>query len=136
MKAPWKMVAGVLMTAAFSLPATAQTAQDRELARKICEDQSGSAFNLCVQQQLRNFNCASAISRQQCEARKQASQQCVGLFGWEFRQCTQAMLQPDCSTLSPIDRQSCELNQQAIAKCSSKQRAEHMDCLREHFSGQ
>jgi len=136
MKSPWKMIAGALMTIFFSLPATAQTAQDRELARKICEDQSGSAFNLCVQQQLRNFNCANASNRQQCEARKQASQQCAGLFGWDFRQCTQVMLQPDCSTLNAVDRQRCELNQQAFAKCSGKQRDEHMNCLREHFSSQ
>ena len=136
MKSLWKMVAGALMTLLICLPVMAQTAQDRELAQKICADQSGSAFKQCVQQQLRNFNCASASGRQQCEARKQASQQCAGLFGWEFRQCTQAMLKTDCSTLSPADRERCELNRQAIAKCSGKQRDEHMNCLRDHFSGQ
>ena len=138
MKSLWKMIAGALMTLLTCLPVMAQTAQDRELAQKICANQSGSAFNQCVQQQLRNFNCtsASAGSRRQCEVRKQASQQCAGLFGWEFRQCTQAMLKTDCSTLSPADRERCELNRQAIAKCSGKQRDEHMNCLRDHFSGQ
>lgn len=134
MKFRWKTIAGTLMSFAFCLPAMAQTAEDREIARMICKDQSGSAFNLCVQQQLRNFNCSNVSNRQQCEARNVASRQCAGLFGWEFRQCTQAMLQPDCSTLSAADRERCELNQQALTKCSSKQGEAHRACLRAHFS--
>jgi len=136
MQSPWKIIAGALMSFVLCLPAMAQTAEDRELAQMICKDQSGSAFNICVNQQLRNFNCSNAHNRQQCEARKQASRHCAGLFGWEFRQCTQVMLQPDCNTLNAADRKVCEFNQQAFAKCSSKQGAEHMNCLRAHFSGQ
>jgi hypothetical protein len=137
MKSPLMMIAGALMASAFSLPATGQTAQDRELARKLCEDQSGSAFNICVNQQLRNFDCANAGNRLQCEARKRASQQCAGLFGWDFRQCTQRMIpEVDCSTLRARERQQCELNQSAYLACSKKTGEDHMNCLRRHFSGQ
>ena len=137
MKSPLMIIAGALMASAFCLPAMGQTAQDRELARKLCEDQTGSAFNICVNQQLRNFHCANAGNRQQCETRKRASQQCVGLFGWDFRQCTQRMIpEVDCSSLRTRDRQQCELNQSAYVACSSKSGEEHMNCLRKHFSGQ
>jgi hypothetical protein len=86
---------------------------------------------------LRNFDCTNAGNRQQCEARKRASQQCAGLFGWDFRQCTQRMIpEVDCSTLRARDRQQCELNQSAYVACSGKSGEEHMNCLRRHFSGQ
>lgn len=137
MKSPLMIFAGALATIVLCFPVMAQTAQDRELANKICQDQSGSAFTICVNQQLRSFDCSSAGNRQQCEARKRASQQCAGLFGWDFRQCTQRMIpQVDCSTLRARERQQCELNQSAYVACSSKTGEEHMNCLRNHFSGQ
>ena len=137
MKSRLMILAGALMGSIFCLPATAQTAQDRELARKLCADQTGSAFKICVNQQLRNLDCTNAGNRQQCEMRKQASQQCAGLFGWEFRQCTQRVIpQTDCSTLRARERQQCELNQSAYAVCGNKSGEEHMNCLRRHFSEQ
>lgn len=137
MKSPLMILAGAVVTAAFCFPAMAQTAQDRELANKVCQDQSGSAFTICVNQQLRNFDCSNAGNRQQCEARKRASQQCAGLFGWDFRQCTQRMIpEVDCSTLRARERQQCELNQSAYVVCSKKAGEDHMNCLRQHFSGQ
>ena len=137
MKSTLMIFVGALMASIFCLPAMAQTAQDRELAQKICADQTGSSFKICVNQQLRNFDCSNAGNRQQCEARKRASQQCAGLFGWEFRQCTQRMIpEVDCSTLRARDRQQCELNQSAYVACSGKSGEEHMNCLRRHFSGQ
>jgi hypothetical protein len=137
MKSPLMIIAGALMTSLVHIPALAQTAEDRELAQKICADQSGSAFKICVNQQLRNFDCTNAGNRQQCEARKRASQQCAGLFGWDFRQCTQRMIpEVDCSTLRASDRRQCELNQSAYFACSKKTGEDHMNCLRKHFSGQ
>jgi hypothetical protein len=137
MKSPLMMIAGSLMVSLVCIPALAQTAGDRELAQKICADQSGSAFNICVNQQLRNFDCTNAGNRLQCEARKRASQQCAGLFGWDFRQCTQRMIpEVDCSTLRASDRRQCELNQGAYVACSKKTGEDHMNCLRKHFSGQ
>jgi hypothetical protein len=129
MKSPLMILAGALIASLISLPAIAETAQDRELAQRICADQTGSAFNICVKQQLRNFDCAKAGNR--------ASQQCAGLLGWEFRQCTQRMIpEVDCSTLRARDRQQCELNQSAYVACSGKGGEEHMNCLRKHFSSQ
>ncbi|MBN8463502.1 MAG: hypothetical protein J0M01_11930 [Dechloromonas sp.] len=137
MKSPSMMIAGALMASAFCLPAMGQTAQDRELARTLCADQSGSAFNTCVNQQLRNLDCTSAGNRQQCEMRKQAARQCAGLFGWEFRQCAQAVIpQTDCSTLRAGERRQCELNQTANTVCGNKSGEDHMNCLRRHFSEQ
>ena len=137
MKSPSMMIAGALMASAFCLPAMGQTAQDRELARTLCADQSGSAFNTCVNQQLRNLDCTSAGNRQQCEMRKQAARQCAGLFGWEFRQCAQAVIpQTDCSTFRAGERRQCELNQTANTVCGIKSGEDHMNCLRRHFSGQ
>ena len=137
MKSPLMIIAGALMASIFCLPATAQTAQDRELARTLCADQTGSAFKTCVNQQLRNLDCTNAGNQQQCELRKQASRQCAGLFGWEFRQCTQRVIpQLDCSTLRARERQQCELNQTAYTVCGNKSGEEHMNCLRQHFSGQ
>ena len=95
MKSPLMIIAGALITSLVCIPALAQTAEDRELAQKICADQSGSALKICVNQQLRNFDCTNAGNRQQCEARKRASRQCAGLFGWDFRQCTQRMIPGD-----------------------------------------
>jgi hypothetical protein len=137
MKSPLMIIAGALVASVLSVPASAQTAQDRELANKLCQDQSGSAFTICVNQQLRNFDCANAGNRPQCEARKRASQQCAGLFGWDFRQCTQRMIpEVDCSTLRASDRRQCELNQSAYVACSQKAGEAHMDCLRKHFGAQ
>ena len=137
MKSPLMIFVGALMASVISLPALAQSAEDRELAQKICADQSGSAFKICVNQQLRNFDCANAGSRLQCEARKRASQQCAGLFGWDFRQCTQRMIpEVDCSALRASDRRQCELNQSAYVACAKKTGEDHMKCLRRHFSGQ
>ncbi|MBL0352589.1 MAG: hypothetical protein IPP03_08010 [Dechloromonas sp.] len=137
MKSSLMLIAGALMTFIFCLPALAQSAGDRELARTICQDQSGSAFNICVNQQLRNFDCTNAGNRQQCEARKRASRQCAGLFGWDFRQCTQRMIPAvDCSTSPANDRRQCELNQSAYVACSKKTGEDHLNCLRTHFSGQ
>ncbi|MGB4910836.1 MAG: hypothetical protein WBO95_01610 [Candidatus Dechloromonas phosphoritropha] len=137
MKSSSMLIAGALMTFIFCLPALAQSAGDRELARTICQDQSGSAFNICVNQQLRNFDCTNAGNRQQCEARKRASRQCAGLFGWDFRQCTQRMIpEVDCSTSPANDRRQCELNQSAYVACSKKTGEDHLNCLRTHFSGQ
>ena len=137
MKSTLMIFVGALMGSIFCLPAMAQTAQDRELAQKICADQTGSSFKICVNQQLRNFDCSNAGNRQQCEARKRASQQCAGLFGWDFRQCTQRMIpEVDCSSLRARDRQQCERNQSAYVACSGKSGEEHMICLRRHSSGQ
>lgn len=137
MKSPLMIIAGALVASVFSFPVVAQTAQDRELASTICQDQSGSAFTICVNQQLRNFDCSNAGNRQQCEARRRASQQCAGLFGWDFRQCTQRMIPAvDCSTLRAVDRRQCELNQSAYVACSKKTGEDHMNCLRQHFSAQ
>jgi hypothetical protein len=137
MKSPLMIIAGALITSLVCIPALAQTAEDRALAQKICADQSGSALKICVNQQLRNFDCSNSGNRQQCEARKRASRQCAGLFGWDFRQCTQRMIpEIDCSTLRARDRQQCELNQSAYVACSKKSGEEHMNCLRKHFSGQ
>jgi len=131
------ILASALMASVFSLPVLAQNAQDRELARTLCADKSGSAFNICVNQQLRNLDCASAGNRQQCEMRKQAARQCAGLFGWDFRQCTQQVIpQLDCSTLRAGERRQCELNQTANTVCGNKSGEEHMNCLRRHFSEQ
>jgi len=137
MKSPLMIIAGALAAFVLSFPVKAQTAQDRELANRICQDQSGSAFTICVNQQLRNFDCSGAGNRQQCEARKRASQQCAGLFGWDFRQCTQRMIpEVDCSTLRAADRRQCELNQSAYLACAKKSGEDHMNCLRKHFDGQ
>ena len=137
MKSPLMILAGALMASIFCLPAMAQSTQDRVLAKTLCADQSDSAFNICVNQQLRNLDCTRAGNRQQCELRKQASRQCAGLFGWEFRQCTQRVIpQLDCSTLRASERQQCELNQSAYAICGNKSGEEHLNCLRRHFSEQ
>jgi hypothetical protein len=131
------ILAAALAASVFCLPAVAQTAEDRELAQMICQNQSGSAFSICVNQQLRNFDCSRADNRPQCEARKRASQQCAGLFGWDFRRCTQRMIpEVDCSTLRAADRRQCELNQGAYLACAQKAGEDHMNCLRKHFDGQ
>lgn len=108
MKSVLMIVAGTLLASAACLPASAQTTDDRQLAETICQDQSGEAFTACVQQQVKNFDCAVAGDRAQCEARKAESQRCAGLFGWEFRQCInpEERGQPDCSKAA--DPQRCE----------------------------
>ncbi len=137
MKSPLMIFVATLLASVISVPALAQTAGDRELAKMLCADQTGSAFKICLNQQLRNLDCTRAGNRQQCEMRKQASQQCAGLFGWEFRQCTQAVIpQTDCSTLRARERQQCELNQSANAVCGNKTGEDHMNCLRRHFSSE
>ena len=137
MKSPLMIFGAALLASVSSVPALAQTAGDRELAKTLCADQTGSAFKICLNQQLRNLDCNRAGNRQQCEMRKQASQQCAGLFGWEFRQCTQAVIpQTDCSTLRARERQQCELNQSANAVCGNKTGEDHMNCLRRHFSSE
>ncbi len=128
------IVVGVLISSFYALPAIAQSADTTELARTICKDQTGSAFNVCVRQQQQSFNCASLAPSQrlQCEERKRAARECAGLFGWAFRQCTQEKLsQPDCSTAS--DRKLCERNRSAATTCGNKTGEDHMNCLREHF---
>lgn len=136
MQSPLMMsLGGALLATLLYLPAPAEASEASELARRICSDQTGSAFTACVRQQERSFNCANVADRQQCEKRKQASRECAGLFGWDFRQCTeQKMAQLDCSTAS--DPQRCELNKQAAAACRDLPGAEHMACLRTQFSGQ
>ena len=96
------------MAAVSCLPASRADSRDRQLAETICQDQSGDAFKTCVQQQTQNFDCSAAGDRAQCEARKDASQRCAGLFGWEFRQCInpEERGQPDCSKAA--DPQRCE----------------------------
>ena len=135
MKLPWKIFSGALMASALCLPVQAQVGDARDLAMTICKDQTGAAFNNCVRQQERSFNCASQANPRQCETRKQASRECAGLFGWDFRQCTeQKMAQSDCSTAA--DPARCSLNKQAFATCRDKPAKDHMNCLRAQFSGQ
>ena len=135
MKSPWLILAGALMASLISLPAMAQTAQDRELAQKICADQTGSAFKICVNQQLRNFDCTNAGNRQQCEARKKVYQECQGHpAGPAFRQCVQQKMPPaDCSKAS--DQARCDFHQRVREACKDKLGQEHMACLRAQFSG-
>ena len=108
MKAALMIIAGTLLASVACLPASAQTADDRQLAETICQDQTGEAFKACVQQQTQSCDCTAVIDRAQCEARKDASQRCAGLFGWEFRQCInpEERGQPDCSKAA--DPQRCE----------------------------
>ena len=72
--------------------------------------------------------CGSTVSR---------NTRFQGIFGWDFRQCTQRMIPAvDCSTLRAVDRRQCELNQSAYVACSKKTGEDHMNCLRQHFSAQ
>ena len=129
------IVAGVLISSCYVLPAIAQSADTVELARTICKDQTGSSFTACVRQQERSFNCSNLANPQPCEARKQASRECAGLVGWAFRQCTEQKLdQQDCSRTA--DPKRCELNKQAFAACRDKAAGDHMTCLRSQFNGQ
>lgn len=129
------MLSGALLATILCLPAQAKAGEANELARRICGDQTGSAFTACVRQQERSFNCANVADRQQCEKRKQASRECAGLFGWDFRQCTERKMTPvDCSSMA--DPARCERNQRAGAACRDKVGTDHMNCLREQLGGQ
>jgi hypothetical protein len=56
---------------------------------------------------MKNFDCSASLDQAQCEARRQESERCAGLSGWEFRQCINPgeLGQPDCS--QALDPQRC-----------------------------
>jgi hypothetical protein len=83
-------------------------------------------------EQHQKFDCTKSGNPQQCEARKQAYQECKGETGPQFRQCVQKkMPPPDCA--KSADPKRCELNSKAREACKDKIGPDHKTCLRQQF---
>jgi hypothetical protein len=107
MKAALMLLTGSLVAFAACPPVGAGEIEDRQLAEAMCRDQAGDRYTACVGQQMKNFDCSASLDQAQCEARRQESERCAGLSGWEFRQCINPgeLGQPDCS--QALDPQRC-----------------------------
>lgn len=107
MKPVLMLLTGSMLAFAVCRPASADNAGDRQLAEAMCRDQTGDRYTACVGQQMQNFDCSASLDPAQCEARKQETERCAGLSGWEFRQCINPaeLGQPDCS--KALDPQRC-----------------------------
>ena len=102
--------------------------QARDQARAACGDKFGLERRQCMDEQMRNFDCAKSSNPAQCEARMKVYQECKGQAGPAFRQCVQQKMQSgECGAAA--DPKRCEQVQKARAACKDKPGSEYMACL-------
>jgi len=108
--------------------------QARDQARAACGDRFGRERRQCMDEQMRNFDCARSGNPAQCEARMKVYQECQGQAGPAFRQCVQQKMSAgECGTAA--DPKRCEQVQKARAACKDRPGSEYMACLAAQFTG-